>query len=126
MKNHNGQVLIAFVLILPILLMCIGLVIDTGLLYIEKRKLDNVVKDTVEYGVNHIDTIIEEELTEMLYKNINELKVIEIDITDTKVEIQASYLKKSIFASLFKKENYEISAHYKGIETNDRIKIVRG
>lgn len=126
MKNHNGQVLIAFVLILPILLMCVGLVIDTGLLYIEKRKLDNVIEDTVEYGMNHIEKITENELTEMIYINIDKLKVIDIDITDVKVEIQASYHRKSIFASLFKKEDYEISSHYKGIKTENNIKIVRG
>lgn len=126
MKNHNGQVLIAFVLILPILLMCVGFVIDTGLLYIEKRKLDNVVKDTVEYGINHIDTVTKENLTKMLYKNIDELSVVNIDMTDVKLEVQASYHYKSIFASLFEKNDYEISSHYKGIKTNNNIKIVRG
>lgn len=126
MRNHNGQVMIAFVLILPILLMCMGLVIDSGLLYIEKRKLDNVVEDVVEYGMKHMTTVTEEELTEMLYQNIDEIDILKIEIKDTKVEIQASYQKQSIFRALFKKNDYEISSHYKGIMANDKIKIVRG
>ena len=60
--NSKGQVLVLFMLLLPLVFMMLALIIDTGLLYIEKRHVDLVVKDTTEYGIKTINSVTEEEL----------------------------------------------------------------
>ena len=49
MKNRNGQVLIAFMLMLPLILLFLGLIIDIGLVFIEKRKIENNIKSVISY-----------------------------------------------------------------------------
>jgi Flp pilus assembly protein TadG len=43
MKDSRGQVLVAFVLLIPVILMLLALIVDVGFLYVEKRKTDNVI-----------------------------------------------------------------------------------
>ncbi len=124
--NKKGQVLVLFALLLPLILMCVGLVIDTGLLYVEKRKIDSVVKDTVEYGVNNIESVTDEELSILLNKNIENIKTKEIKIENGIVTITVSLQKKSIFSVIFGTDRYEIKSTYKGMIENSKLKIVRG
>ena len=53
--NNKGQVLVIFVILLPILLMILGFVVDLGLLSIEKRKISNNTYDAVEYYLESND-----------------------------------------------------------------------
>lgn len=122
--NHKGQVLVAFILLLPLLLMAVALIIDTGLLYIEKRRLNHVVSDTVEYGMEK-NGVEEDTLKNLLSKNIEQEFVTQIDMDENKIKLCVSYDKKSVFAFLFKRDSYEIKSCYKGIRTSDTIKIVR-
>ena len=125
MKNNKGQVLVFFVLLLPILITCFALVVDTALLYIDKRKLDNVVFDTVNYGINHIDSVSKNKLEDMINKNIKRDCNINIEINNNLIKINISYIKHGVFESLFGIEHYEIKSSYKGIISDNKIKIVR-
>jgi len=124
--NNKGQVLVLFALLLPLILMCVGLVVDTGLLYVEKRKVDLIVKDTVEYGVSNIDSVTDEKLSALLNKNIDNIKTKEIKIENGIVTITVSLQKKSIFSVIFGIDRYEIKSTYKGMIENNELKIVRG
>ena len=124
--NHKGQVLILFALLLPLLLMFVGLIIDTGFLYVEKREVDLVVKDTVEYGVSNIDIITEEELGMLLNKNIANIKAKEIIIEEGTVTITVSLQRKSLFSFILGNDRYEIESTYKGMIEKNKLKIVRG
>lgn len=122
--NKRGQVLVAFVLLLPILFMLIGLIIDCGYLYIEKRSVDNNIKDALEYGLKHIEEDnIEDKLKKQLNLNIEEIEKLNINIVDKIIEIKLEKNKKSIFTSVFSKHKYEISSHYKGYIKEDKIVI---
>lgn len=120
--NNKGQVLIAFVLLTPIMIMLTALIIDTGILYIDKRKLDYTVRDAVTYAFS--DTSLDK-VDALLKKNINNNLVSEINIEDNVVRICASYTKKSVFAYLFNKDGYEFNTCYKGTKDDNGIKIVR-
>ncbi len=124
--NRKGQVLALFALLLPLILMCVALIIDTGFLYIEKRHVDAVVKDVVAYGTEKMDSITEEELYELLEKNIENIEEKKIVKKDGILRIDVSLQKKSIFSFIFGKKRYEIESVYKGMVEQDSIRIVRG
>lgn len=124
--NNKGQMLVLFAVLLPLVLMFVGLIIDTGYLYIEKRKLDLIVKDTVEYGIKNYNNTTEEQLHTLLEKNIDNIKEKKIVKQDNMLTIKVLLQKNSIFSFVFGKEKYEISSSYKGMYENNKIKIVRG
>lgn len=124
--NHKGQVLALFAILLPFIFMCVALIIDTGLLYMEKRHVDLVVKDTTEYGIKNIASVTEQKLYDLLDKNLDDINNTKIVINDGILSISVSLNKKSAFAILFGKERYEIKSTYKGMIEQDSIRIVRG
>lgn len=124
--NHKGQVLALFAILLPFIFMCVALIIDTGLLYMEKRHVDLVVKDTTEYGIKNIASVTEQKIYDLLDKNLDDINNTKIVINDGILSISVSLKKKSAFAILFGKERYEIKSTYKGMIEQDSIRIVRG
>ena len=93
MKNKNGQALIMFILLLPILLMLMAFVIDTSVLYSEKIKIENIIKEKNE----------EDNIKEAL--NINNV-VYELKEEDSCIIIKTS--KESIFGKIIGKKQYDI------------------
>lgn len=117
--NNKGQVLIIFVIMLPILVTVLSFVVDLGLLSIEKRKLNNNTYDAVVYYLNNINNIdIKEKTTKLLEKNLNDvyIKIIENDI-DVKITVEKEY--KSLYTVI--SNNQKISITYKGIKENNEI-----
>ena len=53
--NNKGQVLVVFVILLPIFLLILGFVIDYGLLYSEKKNIDDSTHDALNYYLNNLD-----------------------------------------------------------------------
>ena len=47
--NNRGQTLVMFILMLPLLLIVLCLVVDIGMLSLEKKKLENTLKDAIYY-----------------------------------------------------------------------------
>lgn len=124
--NYKGQVLALFIILLPLILMCVALIIDTGLLYMEKRHVDLVVKDITEYGMENIESVTEKELYDLLDRNLDDIKDKKIVISEGMLRITVSLDKKSVFANLFGEDRYEIKSTYKGMTEQESIRIVRG
>ena len=122
--NRRGQVLVAFILLLPIIFMLIALIIDCGYLYIEKRNVDNNIKDVIKYGLKNIEVDgIENKLKNQLYFNIEEIEKLNIKINNKIIEIELEKSKKSIFTLVFSKYKYKITSHYKGYINEEKIVI---
>ena len=124
--NHKGQVLVLFMLLLPLIFMALALIIDTGLLYMEKRHVDFVVKDVVEYGMENINSVTEKELYDLIDRNLDLVNKKEIINNNGMLNITVSVEKKSIFSKIFGYEKYQIESTYKGMIEQNKIKIVRG
>ena len=52
MKNENGQTLVLFILILPIIIIILSLLINYAVLSAKKIELENNIKSALEYGLN--------------------------------------------------------------------------
>ena len=67
--NNKGQVLVIFILFIPIFVLAFTLIVDIGNMYIEKRSITNNLKYAVEYSKkNNVD------VDEILNKNLDNIK----------------------------------------------------
>ena len=126
MNNNRGQVLIAFILLLPVLFMFMGLLIDVGYLYIEKRSVDNNIKDALEYSLKYIeqdDNTIENKIKNQLKLNIDKINSLDIKIENKIIDVKLEKVKESIFSVIFSKFEYKISSHYRGYINDEEIII---
>ena len=114
--NNKGQVLVVFVILLPILLLIFTFVVDIGLLSIEKRKIINNTYDAVDYYLESLD---KEKTINLLNSNLEDIK---IDIKDEDIYVIISVEKeyKGIFNIIY---DNKIVVKYKGNkETKEIIK----
>jgi len=112
--NNKGQVLIIFVIMLPIFLLLVTFIIDLGMLSIEKRKISNNAYDAVNY---YLENFNKEKTIKLLEDN---LQNIDIEIFDNAeyVEITVKKEYKGIFNIIY---DNEIIITYKGIKENKEI-----
>ena len=117
--NNKGQTLVIFVIILPIILILITLVVDLGLLHIEKRKIQNNVLSASEYYLENINDIdIENKVKNLLNKNIKKIDSISIEEKDNFIEIKVTKKNNSLYNII---SNKELIVIYKIDKVNKRI-----
>ncbi len=109
--NNKGQVLVAFILMIPIiLLMCVAIT-DVGLMNIESRRVNNTVRNSVKYGINNLDkTNIKDTMKSLIMDNLKNVDSISID-----VDIDNSYAKATVkvkYKGLINITNRDITSSY--------------
>jgi len=100
MLGNKGQVLIIFVMILPILLLILGYVIDIANIGYEKNKLTNLANLVLEEdNIVNMENII----------NLNDNKIdFNISEQEGKIKLELKKRIKSIFGKIIGKEFYDI------------------
>lgn len=125
--NNRGQTLVMFILMLPLLLIILCLVVDIGMLSLEKKRLENTLKDAIYYELNNQETdsnIIKNRLTNTLSKNINNIKIKKVEVTDNKViTVSISKEYKGIFSKILKSNLFDIALTYKGYMNGEKATI---
>lgn len=123
--NNKGQSLVMFILIIPIFLLILTLVYDVGNAIYEKDRLSNTNYLTIEYGLNNIDTVTENDLKNLIEQNTSNLKYIYITIEENQIEIKMEKDAKSIIGKMFNFNLVKIISHYKGKIINNQKEIER-
>ena len=123
--NNKGQSLVMCVLIIPILLLILTLVYDVGNAIYEKDRLSNTNYLTIEYGLNNIDTVTENDLKNLIKQNTSNLKYIYVTIEENQIEIKMEKDAKSIIGKMFNFNLVKIISHYKGKIINNQKEIER-
>lgn len=121
--NNKGQSLVMFVLIIPIFLLILTLIYDVGNAIYEKDRLSNTNYLTIEYGLNNIDTVTENDLKNLIEQNTSNLKYIYVTIEDNQIEIKMEKDAKSIIGKMFNFNLVKIISHYKGKIINNQKEI---
>ena len=91
MKNldNKGQSLIAFILLLPVMLLFMTSLWEVGQLEVTKNKYESEIKDTIKYGLKHInDENIGEKLETIINKNLKGQKELNIDGNQIKISYE--------------------------------------
>lgn len=115
--NNKGQTLVVFVLFLPVLVIVITMIINKSNMYYDKRNMENIAKEAINYGLNNIeDENIEDKIKIFISKNIDCEK--EIKIEDGEIRVTLIKENKTI-KKILGYENIKIK--YKGkIEDNKK------
>ena len=109
--NNKGQVLVAFILMIPIIILIAVAITDVGLMNIEARRVNNTVRNSVKYGINNLDKEnIEDTMKSLIMDNLRNVDSISID-----VDIDNSYAKATVkvkYKGLINITNRDITSSY--------------
>lgn len=121
--NNKGQTLVLFILLLPIIFILFCVILDYSLLNIEKIKTQNIVKQLINDELENNTDIqkSEQKITYLLNKNIEDVNIKKLDVTNSEIIVTIYKDYKSIPSLI--KGNYQIKVSYKGYKINDKIII---
>ena len=114
MKNNKGQVLVLFIMILPIIFIAVAWIIDSSYMMYQKNRLDNINYDVLSSVKNKIN-FSEEEIEDLILMNDSKIvnEDISIDKTNTVVSdicINNYVYVDSIFGKLIGFDEYKIKS----------------
>lgn len=114
MNNRRGQVLVLFIMILPVLLIGVACLIDSSYMLYQKNRLDHINMDVLNSVGNNIDTS-EEEIERLIL--MNDAKIVNEDISIEKTDIMVSNISidnyiyvDSIFGKLIGFDEYKVKS----------------
>lgn len=110
--NQNGQSLVLFILVLPLLLMIGTFVIDIAYISNEKLKLDNINKLVISTYLDR-SSLTKEELILLTKENDDEIENIYMDIEEN-ICITLEKKVSSLLGGIFGYQSYDISSRYCG------------
>ena len=108
MKNNKGQVLVLFIMILPIIFIAVAWIIDSSYMMYQKNRLDNINRDVLNSVSDKIN-VKEEEIRELIHLNDAEIVNVDISIDET-ITIDNYILVDSIFGKIVGFDEYKISS----------------
>lgn len=120
--NRKGQVLVVFVILLPLFMMFIAYIIDNGIIAQNRVKLDELTKSIIIYALEDRSRTTEE-VTEYIVKNEPNLKNVNV-LLDEDVQIQLVKTVPSVFGKAIGIQQYTITSYYEG-ELKDGEMILR-
>jgi len=87
--NNKGQTLVVFVLFLPVLVIVITMIINKSNMYYDKRNMENIAKEAINYGLSNIeDENIENKIKIFISKNIDCEKEVKIEDGEIRVTLK--------------------------------------
>ena len=134
MKNENGQTLVLFILILPIIIIILSLLINYAVLSAKKIELENNIKSALEYGLNLkinsedetkvlTNNEIKNKLEYLLKQNI-EYDKLNITVNETNITINLTK-KIDSFLNIIPSINNKLNISYYGEIIDKKIRVER-
>lgn len=125
--NNKGQTLVLFVLLLPILIIILSMIINYGMLSLEKKKIDESLNDIVSYGIENKDKEeLEKDLNRLIVLNIEDIYSKEIKITENEIEIYIEKELNGLFNVGTNNQKYIYKVKCIGDIVNKNIRMERG
>lgn len=124
--NRKGQVLVMFIILLPIFFIIITLLIDIGNLILTNNEINDVSYMVLEHCLDHLD---EEDIIdtskELLKLNNKELNIESFKIENNKVYLNVSYQVKGIISNIVNIKLFDINNKYEAYIKDDKKIIER-
>ena len=115
--NNRGQSLAIFVIFVPVFIMMGTFVVDVSFAKYNERRLDNLNKQVINYGLEPYDNMVD-----LIYQNDSDIDSYEININNETKEISVTLSKstKGFFGSIVGKEIYNEKSSLKGYIKDDK------
>lgn len=124
--NRKGQVLVMFVILLPIFFIIMTLLIDIGNLILTNNEINDVSYMVLEHCLDHLD---EEDIIdsskELLKLNNKNLNIESFKIENDKVYLNVNYQVKGIISNIVNIKLFDINNKYKAYIKDDKKIIER-
>lgn len=122
--NHNGQTLVAFVIVVPIFILLLAFVVDTGFILKEYTKLNSLTRTVLKTNYQkRFDDDYTEKITKLYKKNSIPTENLEVIVNDSEVKIINFYAIDSIFGKIIGIKNYDIKTKIKAYLKEGKIII---
>lgn len=120
--NSKGQSLAIFVIFMPVFIMIGTLVVDVSFARYNARRLDNINKLVINYGLEHIESDPYDTMVDLIYKNDSEVDdyEIKINLEEKKMNVNISKSTKGFFGSIVGKEIYKEKSSFIGYIKDDK------
>ena len=120
--NSKGQSLAIFVIFVPVFIMIGTLVVDVSFARYNVRKLDNINKLVINYGLDYIESDPYDTMVDLIYKNDSEVDdyEIKINLEEKKINVNISKSTKGFFGSIVGKEIYKEKSSFIGYIKDDK------
>ena len=119
--NKHGQVLILFIIILPLILALMALVVDLGLMMNNHNKLEQVTTMIIKDSLK--DNLSENEILSLFKENNISTTNIKINQTPYELNIKNEITIESIFGKIIGLKHYQIKIDLTGSIKNEKILI---
>ena len=116
--NKNGQTLILFVIMIPILLGLCAFVIDVGSIVLANTKLREVTKTIIS---DVIDDASIDKIQSLYLKNDIPVENLEVEIKEDQIRVQNEYEIDSIIGSIIGLDTYRVEVDITGTKGNDKV-----
>ena len=123
--NNKGQTLVMFVLIIPIILLILVLIYDIGNALYEKNRLSNTSYLSIEYALDNINNIDENDIIKYIMNDNNNLSKISVIIKDNTIDIELEKEIKGIFSKNVNLDITTVKTKYRGKIKNNKKNIER-
>ncbi len=124
--NRKGQVLVMFIILLPIFFIIMTLLIDIGNLILTNNEINDVSYMVLEHCLDHLD---EEDILdtsrELLKLNNKNLNIESFKIENNKVYLNVSYQVKGIISNIVNIKLFDIDNKYEAYIKDDKKIIER-
>ena len=111
--NRKGQVLVMFVILLPIFFIIMTLLVDIGNLILTNNEINDVSYLVLEYCLDHIDEDdIIDNSKELLQLNNKNITIDSFKIDNDKVYLDVSYQVKGIISNIVNIKLFNINNKY--------------
>lgn len=125
--NKKGQILILFVILIPLFIFIATIAIDIGYCYYQSNRLNHLNNMILKYGLNHInESDIKANMIDLLYKNDDKIASYELIIETNKITLTIEKTIDSVFGKILKLDFYSLSSRYTGYFKDDKIIIEKG
>lgn len=119
--NNKGQVLVTFILIIPLLLLLGTYIVDITYISYQINKL-NEINDLVINETNEKKLSVEQ-VNEYVMLNDNTVNIAALNITNEKIEITLQKEIKSLFGKVIGKDTYIVSSTRVVENTNNGLLV---
>lgn len=106
--NNKGQVLVLFIMILPVLLLGGAVLIDSSYMLYQKNRLDNINYDVLN-SLKNKTSLTEAEVERLIH--LNDAEIVNKDIViDNTITIDNYIYVDSIFGKMIGFDEYKVSS----------------